>query len=804
MRKPEDFHSHIALLPLLPFLFTLTLLILLFPSFFYGVLTFDTSNMSHNNQSSDTLPIRQNEEEGSDGRMEDRNNLHRGTGNENPQLAVANNTHHHVLDYKDQTRTVEAENASYISYQHQLRTVAEDPPSTSGLIVRADAVPIVEVRPGYGDVVEEREPREAIERNVPFESRANYAPRVSGRPPIAVDSGFLEATALPMLMEPQSNTPPSSSNLPVCVREDPERGQRPPGPVDDTGTFQPSRRQRHSDGIFTIMHGLIAICIVAILVAGAVSVAVVIVKNNDDEDGPAPVVQVPTFTDPISSPHPTSSPTRSTMNTDTPPPPTPTNPPVLSIFPTQTVSTKQPTDIPASAPTKLPTDRPTDQPTFLPTAVPTQVPPLSPTPRPTFSETRSPTVSMTQSPTLPYVPIGITNWTQLGPTLEGRSPGDEFGYSIAMSADGYTLVTGARYRDINAMEDAGQVEAFRYSPNLNLWTKLGQDLSGQEAGDRFGRSVAISGDGSILAAGAPRHDNWTGTVRIFQYDETDKWWNKLGQDLDGENDEDWSGQSVALSYSGTIVAIGAHRNDGYDGNYDASGQVRVYEFSNGRWKQKGQDIDGEFASDRFGWSVAISDDGSIVAAGARYNSQRGTRTGHVRVYEFNHDTNLWEQLGDDMDGVAGGDEFGISVALSADGFTVAGGAFRYDDNDNKDAGKVQVFKFNQTDNQWTKKGDKLIGDATDQRFGFSVSLSGDGNILASASANGGYMRVFEYDRSSDAWNQVGGDLVGASLGDEFGYSVGLSRLGTIVAASAPSNDEKGGVNSGHVRVFKGE
>ena len=53
--------------------------------------------------------------------------------------------------------------------------------------------------------------------------------------------------------------------------------------------------------------------------------------------------------------------------------------------------------------------------------------------------------------------------------------------------------------------------------------------------------------------------------------------------------------------------------------------------STGVWTQVGADIDGEAADDRFG-TVALSSDGSRVAAGASLNDGTGANAGHVRVF----------------------------------------------------------------------------------------------------------------------------------------------------------------------------
>ena len=61
-----------------------------------------------------------------------------------------------------------------------------------------------------------------------------------------------------------------------------------------------------------------------------------------------------------------------------------------------------------------------------------------------------------------------------------------------------------------------------------------------------------------------------------------------------------------------------------DGGGSNSGHVRIYENNNGTWTQIGSDIDGEGNSDYFGWSVSLSDDGSVVAIGGIYDDGAGS------------------------------------------------------------------------------------------------------------------------------------------------------------------------------------
>jgi hypothetical protein len=111
-------------------------------------------------------------------------------------------------------------------------------------------------------------------------------------------------------------------------------------------------------------------------------------------------------------------------------------------------------------------------------------------------------------------------------------------------------------------------------------------------------------------------------------------WFQLGDDIDGEANGDGSGHSVSLSADGTIVvAIGAIFNDD---NGDDSGHVRVFEHvvSSSGWVQLGDDIDGEAADDYSGLSVSLSKDGKTVAIGATRNDGNASDSVHAREYEY--------------------------------------------------------------------------------------------------------------------------------------------------------------------------
>ena len=202
----------------------------------------------------------------------------------------------------------------------------------------------------------------------------------------------------------------------------------------------------------------------------------------------------------------------------------------------------------------------------------------------------------------------------------------------------------------------------------NTLTQVGADIDGEAAAHASGYAVSLSNDGSRIAIGSPEATEEIGQTRVYEY--SGGAWTQLGADIDGENQRDYSGRSVSLSGDGNRVAIGAPFNDG---NGNAAGHTRVFEFSGGVWTQIGADIDGEAAGDESGDAVALSRDGNRVAIGSRFaDGSNGVDSGHTRVYEYA--LGAWTQLGADIDGEAAGDSAGGAVSMSSDGSRVAVGA----------------------------------------------------------------------------------------------------------------------------------
>ena len=373
---------------------------------------------------------------------------------------------------------------------------------------------------------------------------------------------------------------------------------------------------------------------------------------------------------------------------------------------------------------------------------------------------------------------------QIGDDLIGEFVNDLFGSRVGLSADGSRMVVGS-ITNSETFQGSGQVQVFE---NVNgTWMQLGQDINGTGLDARLGRGVSISGDGTTIAAGADGFDGMAGKVRVFEFSNGS--WVQLGQELLGSNN---FGNEVRLSADGSILAVGAPRG---------TGSVTVYQNMGGTWVQLGDDItgDGEF----FGNGLGLSANGLRVAVGADGSINA---TGSLRVFDFVGAN--WTQVGETIVGEAG-DRIGSSIDISDDGSIVAVSAIG---NEDMGGGSGAARVYRDTGGSWTQVGDDLNGTPLN-RFGSSLALSSDGNILSVGGFGDGFPAAIGADgtiipgegpsarifrNENDDWVQLG--RVFGERGSFFGLQSDLSGDGLTLAVGAQSFDDSG-FDRGLVRAF---
>lgn len=386
-------------------------------------------------------------------------------------------------------------------------------------------------------------------------------------------------------------------------------------------------------------------------------------------------------------------------------------------------------------------------------------------------------------------PFFLFSQIQIGQDIDGETPGDQSGWSVSLSSNGNILANGAP----TAVSAKGQVRIFENQSGN--WVQVGLSINGEGSGDQSGTSVSLSSDGSIIAIGAPRNDgngSDSGHVRIYGNHSGN--WVQIGGDIDGEAANNRFGTAVSISSDGSIVAVGAPFNSEGAG---ASGHVRILKNQSGNWVQLGQDIEGESGGDFSGSAVSLSSDGTVVAIAAVRNDGNGNDSGHVRVFE--NQAGTWVQIGQDIDGESAGNQSGSSISISSDKRRLAIGA-TFNNENGSNSGHVRVYE-NQAGN-WVQIGLDINGENAGDLFGWSVDLSSEGNVLVSSgpanAGSRGYVKV--YQDQAGSWIQVGQDVDGEAANNFSGRSVSLSSDGGEVAIGANRNRDNGN-DSGHVRVY---
>ena len=456
---------------------------------------------------------------------------------------------------------------------------------------------------------------------------------------------------------------------------------------------------------------------------------------------------------------------------------------------------------------------------------------------------------------------GLVGWVQLGADIDGGTPADASGNSVALSEDGRTAIVGAfRNREMNPV--AGAARIYRFNEASEEWVQLGSDILGEERTGSLGDSVALTPDGRTAIIGAPRNDGSSpdsGTAEVYRYNDNLGEWIQLGSDIQGEGLNSRFGDSVAIAAGGNTVLIGAPI---YSENDFEAGQSRAYRYDEALedWIQLGSAIDGEASGDDTGFSVSLSADGSTAIIGAPGNDGNGSDSGNARIYSYDENLEEWIQLDIDLQGKDESDRAGEAVAMSADGRTVIVGASE-NDGTGGEAGYVSIYGFVEGYRSSSPENSTFVidADATDdsdaEGSGLSYSITGgdDGALFAINASTGALTfisapnfeapldvegdniyelqitvidsgaltdvrdleivvtdvvensppsLVFAGGISEGDWQQLGGDIDGEAAGDNSGESVALSGDGRLLIIGASNNSGMNGQRSGHARIYR--
>jgi len=421
--------------------------------------------------------------------------------------------------------------------------------------------------------------------------------------------------------------------------------------------------------------------------------------------------------------------------------------------------------------------------------------------------------------------------------------GDFFSWSVAVSGD--TLVVGADREDSNNAGINGNQNdnsatssgaAYVYTRNGRTWHQQAYlKASNADAGDRFGASLAISGDTLVVGAaressnstgvnGDQNGDSATasGAAYIFTRNGT-QWSQQAYLKASNSGEGDLFGASVAIS--GDVVVIGTALEDSNaagvngdenDNSADNAGAAYIFVRDGEQWSQQAYlKASNSGEGDLFGTSVAVFGDTVVVGAigedsystGVNGDENDNSAEDSGAVYVFTRNGTQWSQQAflkaSNSDNL---DQFGSSVAISGD--TVIVGAPLEDsnaigvngnqnDNSAARAGAAYVFTVKGTD--WSQQAYlKASNTEAGDEFAATISITGDTLVVgaypedSNARAINGDQHdnsapsagaAYVFSRSGTTWSQH--SYLKASNTDAvdgFAHSLAISNDNLVVGA----------------------
>ena len=158
--------------------------------------------------------------------------------------------------------------------------------------------------------------------------------------------------------------------------------------------------------------------------------------------------------------------------------------------------------------------------------------------------------------------------------MESDDDDSYFGYSVSISGDGNTAIVGAFYDNNGKGINAGS--AYIYTRSCSTWTQQSKLLASDgAAGDNFGNSVSISGDGNTAIIGAYYDDDkGSDSGSAYIYTRSGSTWNQQAKVVasDGTSN-DIFGYSVSISGDGNTVIVGAYGDDNVKGTNAGSAYI---------------------------------------------------------------------------------------------------------------------------------------------------------------------------------------------------------------------------------------
>jgi hypothetical protein len=317
-------------------------------------------------------------------------------------------------------------------------------------------------------------------------------------------------------------------------------------------------------------------------------------------------------------------------------------------------------------------------------------------------------------------------------------------------------------------------------PSSSQWVETGAPLvavnlpddheaEGIEQGSYY--EWDVSDDGTVLvtaASTAPDNTAFAGTLSLYRWNEASETdastWQLVDQtSIEREAFDAFSTNTpvLAMAGNGKLLALGRPKSDA--SHADETGQVWIYDLVGDTFSQV-ESLAGPATGDRWGSQLAWSANGRRLVVGAPSADRdglNGVNTGQVHLFQVGANGGVPEEVSLVLSGEASLQKFGSVLTVSGDGMTLAGGA-PWQSTDSLQGGEVRVWRQSQGvgGDAWQRLGSTLPGEIHDDDLGQSLSLSGDGLRLVVAAQ--GQVQVYQVNADEGEWQPVGAVLSGSA------------------------------------------
>lgn len=310
------------------------------------------------------------------------------------------------------------------------------------------------------------------------------------------------------------------------------------------------------------------------------------------------------------------------------------------------------------------------------------------------------------------------------------------------------------------------------------------DFDALDAGDDHAAAIDISNDGKYISVGSPHAGaNTQGQVKVYKStvnEDGSVVWDQFGNTVTGKRPAQHVGISVSISYDATRLVVGSLFDD------SSMGSISIFRYleSKNEWKWMST-INGTESGEMFGSNVDITSNGRKVAASSKK---------YVQVYKCFAKSCVTNGKRIDLP-----EKYNVrDVAIASGGQSLVIGAGGKAEDAETLAGKVLVYTFDETTQDWVSK--QIIDGANEERAGFSVSISEDNKTINVAYStptsscastnlpndkiNCGGVDFFTSTDRGETFQETDNNIKGIDINGFLGLTIDLSVNGQVITASS--------------------